>query len=85
MVTTLGNGRNFRKQARILGIAEERALINWNYGAVDGSFSPGKGGGEDVKYRHKGKGFLIHTLTDELGRICCLQNQFWLYLGLIFV
>jgi transposase len=27
-------------QARILGIAEERGLINWNYGAVDGSFSP---------------------------------------------
>jgi transposase len=27
-------------QARILGVAEERGLINWNYGAVDGSFSP---------------------------------------------
>lgn len=27
-------------QARILGIAEERGLINWSYGAVDGSFSP---------------------------------------------
>ncbi len=31
-------------QARILGIAEERGLINWSYGAVDGSFSPWKGG-----------------------------------------
>ena len=29
-------------QARTLGIAEERGLINWNYGAVDGSFSPWK-------------------------------------------
>jgi hypothetical protein len=29
-------------QARILGIAEERGLINWSYGAVDGSFSPWK-------------------------------------------
>ncbi|WP_414527245.1 transposase [Nodularia chucula] len=27
-------------QARILGIAEERGLIDWSYGAVDGSFSP---------------------------------------------
>lgn len=26
-------------QARILG-AQERGLINWSYGAVDGSFSP---------------------------------------------
>ena len=29
-------------QGRILGIADERGLINWNYGAVDGSFSPWK-------------------------------------------
>ncbi|WP_199192554.1 hypothetical protein [Chlorogloea sp. CCALA 695] len=28
---------------RILGIAEERGLINWNYGAVDGPVSPWKG------------------------------------------
>ena len=29
-------------QARVLGlgIAENQGLINWNYGAVDGSFSP---------------------------------------------
>ncbi len=29
-------------QARILGIASEKGLINWTYGAVDGSFSPWK-------------------------------------------
>ena len=29
-------------QARILGIAEEKGLIDWSYGAVDGSFSPWK-------------------------------------------
>ena len=29
-------------QARILGIAQEKGLINWSYGAVDGSFSPWK-------------------------------------------
>ena len=27
-------------ESRILGIADERGLINWNYGAVDGSFTP---------------------------------------------
>jgi len=29
-------------QARILGIAQEQGLINWSYGAIDGSFSPWK-------------------------------------------
>ena len=54
-------------QGRILGIAENQGLINWSYGAVDGSFSPGKGGEEDVAYGHKGKGILIHTLTEGNG------------------
>ena len=27
-------------QARILGLAEEHGMIQWPYGAVDGSFSP---------------------------------------------
>src|SRR5262245_66288283 len=31
-------------QARILGIAEERGMIHWEYGAVDGAFSPWEGG-----------------------------------------
>jgi len=31
-------------QARILGIAEERGMICWEYGAVDGAFSPWEGG-----------------------------------------
>jgi transposase len=31
-------------QARILGIAEERGMIHWAYGAVDGAFSPWEGG-----------------------------------------
>ena len=30
-------------QARILGIAEERGMICWEYGAVDGAFSPWQG------------------------------------------
>ena len=34
---------------------------------MGGSFSPGKGGGEDVAYGHKGKGILIHTLSEGNG------------------
>jgi len=30
-------------------------------------FPPGKGGGEGVAYGHKGKGILLHTLTDGNG------------------
>jgi hypothetical protein len=30
-------------------------------------FPPGKGGGEGVAYGRKGKGILIHTLTDAAG------------------
>jgi len=30
-------------QARLLGLAEERGLIHWHYGAVDGSCSPWQG------------------------------------------
>ena len=30
-------------------------------------FPPGKGGGEEVAYGHKGKGILIHTLTEGGG------------------
>lgn len=54
-------------QGRILAIADNQGLINWNYGAIDGSFSPGKGGGDEVAYGYKGKGILIHTLTEGNG------------------
>ena len=30
-------------------------------------FPPGKGGGEEVAYGYKGKGILIHTLTEGSG------------------
>ena len=32
-------------------------------------FSPGKGGGEKVVYGRKGKGILIHTLTEGGGML----------------
>ena len=54
-------------QSRTLGLAEKQGKIDWNFGAVDGSFSPGKGGGKGVDYGRKGKGVLIHTLTDANG------------------
>src|SRR5215471_3921799 len=54
-------------QARILGIAEARGMIHWEYGAVDGAFAPGKGGGEGVAHGGKGKGILIHSLTEGHG------------------
>ena len=36
------DGTMEKLQSRILGMAQEKGLINWNYGAVDGSFSPWK-------------------------------------------
>jgi transposase len=35
-----GDGTLAIMQARILGLAEERGMIQWPYGAVDGSCSP---------------------------------------------
>src|SRR5262245_41964300 len=34
------NGTLAAMQARILGLAEEHRMIQWQYGGVDGSFSP---------------------------------------------
>ncbi len=30
------------RQARVLGLAQERGLMHWEYGAVDGALSPGE-------------------------------------------
>jgi len=54
-------------QARILGIAEEHGMVQWQYGAVDGSFSPGTGGGEGIAYGRTGRAIRIHSLTDAAG------------------
>ncbi|MGH8068481.1 MAG: transposase [Candidatus Entotheonellia bacterium] len=35
-----GDGTLAAMQARLLGLAEERGLIQWPYGTVDGAFSP---------------------------------------------
>ena len=57
------DGTLFEVQSRILGLAVEKGQIDGSFGAVDGSFSLGKGGGEGVAHGYKGKGILIHTLT----------------------
>ena len=38
-------------QARILGVAEEKGMIRWDYGAVDGAFSPWQGWGRGHRPR----------------------------------
>lgn len=38
-----GDGTFDRLKARVLGIAQEDGLIKWEYGAIDGSFSPWQG------------------------------------------
>jgi hypothetical protein len=52
-------------QVRLLGLAEERGMMRWEYGAIDGAFPPGKGSSAGVA--RGGKGSLIHTLTDGGG------------------
>ena len=37
------NGTLAAMQARLLGIAEAQGMIRWEYGAIDGAFSPWKG------------------------------------------
>ena len=58
------DGRLEPLQAGILGIGQEKGLINCSYGGVDGFFPPGKGGGDGVAYGGKGKRIFIHTLTE---------------------
>jgi uncharacterized protein (UPF0210 family) len=48
-------------------VAEEKGMINWKYGAVDGSFSPCPRYSQSVAYGYKGRGILIHSITDTNG------------------
>src|SRR5437660_2284025 len=54
-------------QARILGIAEERGMIHWEYGAVDGAFSPWEGGWRGRRPRGERQGHSHHSLTEAHG------------------
>jgi hypothetical protein len=42
-------------------------MIDFERLAVDGFFSAGKGGGEEIEYGYKGKGVTSHVLTDGQG------------------
>jgi transposase len=50
-----GDGTLATMQARILGLAEERGMIQWAYGAVDGSFSPWQGWRRGRRSRRQGQ------------------------------
>lgn len=50
-----------------LNLANQMDLIPLDYGAIDGSFSHGKGGGEGVADGYNGKGVLVHSLVDGNG------------------
>jgi len=53
--------------ARLCGIAELSGLIGWMRASADGSFVPGKGGGDDVDHGYKGKGVTVHVPAEENG------------------
>lgn len=58
----------YRKlKAMILGAAELAGLIDWSNASGDGSYAPGKGGGEGVDHGFKGKGVLTHAIVDGNG------------------
>lgn len=56
---------------RILAVvvkhADRKGIVEWKNVSFDGTFSPGKGGGEDVEYGYKGKGSTIHLIVDGNG------------------
>src|SRR5262245_25287787 len=42
--------------ARLLGVAEERGMMRWEYGAIDGAFSPWQGWRRGRRPRGEGQG-----------------------------
>jgi len=54
-------------KSELIKEADKKELIKWKNVLFDGTFSPGKGGGEQVEYGYKGKGSTIHAITDENG------------------
>src|SRR5262245_6089783 len=54
-------------QARILGVAEEKGMIHWEDGAVDGAFSPWQERGRGRRPGGQGQGMLLRSLTEGNG------------------
>ena len=61
------DGTFLKLKDSLLEIADLNNLIDWERGSADGSFSAGKGGGDDVGYGFKGKGVTRHTYVDGNG------------------
>ena len=53
--------------ARLLGMAEARGMMHWEYGAVDGAFSPWEGGWRGRRPRGERQGHSHHSLTEAHG------------------
>jgi len=62
------NGVLERVLSALQKIGIEWKIIDLNRLAIDGFFSPGKGGGEKVDHGYKGKGVTTHLLVDGLGQ-----------------
>jgi len=61
------NGTWRKIQVEIIKKADLEGKIGWKNISVDGSFAPGKGGGEKIEYGYKGKGSTINLTVDENG------------------
>ena len=48
-----------------MGLSEGK--IGLSQIAIDGSFSPGPGGGKEIDHGYKGNGSLLHLVTDKEG------------------
>jgi transposase len=55
-------------------IADVAKMIDWGRLSVDGFFSAGKGGGEEIEYGYKGKGTTTHLLVDGQGSPLCTTS-----------
>ena len=62
------NGILERILTALEGVCVEWKMVDLTRLAIDGFFSPGKGGGEKVDYGYKGKGMTTHLLVDGLGQ-----------------
>lgn len=51
----------------LLQVALRQRRVDLSQMAVNGSFSPLPGSGQEVAHGHKGKGTLLHLLIDGLG------------------
>jgi transposase len=61
------NGRLEQLLVGLQEMAHVVKMIDWERLSIDGFFSAGKGGGEEIAYGYKGKGTTTHLLVDGRG------------------